>query len=503
MYAKVYSATTSGIDGVEIIVEVDLARGLPCFEIVGLPNTSVKEARERVRAALKNTGLPFPLVRIIVNLAPADIRKNGSGLDLPIAIGILISNGVLPQAKAENRIFVGELSLEGVIRPVDGVLSMLIAARDKGFQEAFIPRANKTEGSLVKGIKVYAVETLAEVINYLQKGHPRAIPHADFKKLPPADYKVDFSDVKGQRAAKRALEIAAAGGHNILMEGVPGSGKTMLAKRLPTIFPPMTEQEALEVTKIYSITGKLRKNGRLLQKRPFRNPHHTITVSAMTGGGNVPQPGEVTLAHNAVLFLDELPEFRREVLEVLRQPLEERHIIINRTHGNYDFPADFLLCCAMNPCPCGYYGDKKRECVCTGGAIERYKRKISGPLLDRIDIKIKVQRVEFRDLTTKTANEESSESIRKRVIAARKIQLQRLKQLNIVCNGQMEHNAVMHFCTINNENRKFLSTVFDSLNLSARSLDKILKISRTIADLAGSKTITQEHLAEAISLNCG
>ena len=470
MYAKVYGETTCGINGEQIIVEVDISNGLPSFDIVGLPDTSVKESRERVRAALKNSGLIFPMTRITVNLAPADLKKDGSGLDLPIAVGILVSSGVLQQEQVDDTIFVGELALDGTIRQIAGVLPMILHARDIGRKNIVIPAGNCAEGRLVDGIDV----------------------------LIPV-YDVDFAEVRGQQVVKRALEIAAAGGHNILMVGSPGSGKTMLARRLPTILPPLTEAEALEVTKIYSIAGLLQRQERVMLERPFRSPHHTISSSALIGGGSVPRPGEVTLSHHGVLFLDEFPEFSRTALEVLRQPLEDGYVTISRVQASLTFPANFIMCTAQNPCPCGYLGDKKRECSCKQFEIERYHRKLSGPLLDRIDLQVYVPRLEYADLQSREAGE-SSAVIRERVIKARQLQLLRLQGTNLYCNAQMGRRELNKHCQMEAAAEKLLAKFFTALGLSARSHDRIIKVARTIADLDGSDIITAAHLAEAVQL---
>ncbi len=500
MFAHVLGETTLGIDGVSIAVEVDVANGLPGFDIVGLPNAAVKESKERVKAAFRNTGLPFPLTHITVNLAPADLKKEGSGLDLAIAVGILASSHYLRQKEVSGKVFIGELSLDGKLREVSGVLSMILEARRAGYQEVYIPSGNEAEGKLVQGLRVYGVPDLASLIAHL-KGEQLlpALPKEDLLLSGPRSYAYDFSEVRGQLVARRALEIAAAGGHSILMVGSPGCGKTMLARRLVTIMPPMTEAEALEVTKIYSIVGMLPKGGSIMLERPFRSPHHSVSANALLGGGSVPRPGEVTLSHNGVLFLDELPEFERNTLEMLRQPLEDGAVNISRVRAALSFPSRFLLIGAMNPCPCGYYGDPVHPCTCKPKQIDDYRRRISGPLLDRIDMQINLVRVEFGQLKHREAGE-ASPAIRQRVVAARQRQLQRFQDGDIYCNAQMGRSQVEQFCSLDGAAQQLLEKYFNALNLSARSHDRILKVARTIADLGGQEEISGRHIAEAISL---
>ncbi len=500
MFSYVFGETTMGIDGVKIAVEVDVTNGLPGFDIVGLPNMAVREARERVKAAIRNSAYPFPMTKITVNLAPADLKKEGSGLDLPMAVGVLVSSNFLTQDMVNGKIFIGELSLDGSIRKLAGVLSMIIEAKKSGFKEIFIPAENAAEGKLIAGIDVYVLQSLTELVEHLQGKHQLTpLPKENILKNSERVYREDFADVKGQAVARRALEIAAAGGHSILMVGAPGCGKTMLARRLVTILPPMTEEEALEVTKIYSIVGMLPSAESIMLERPFRSPHHSVSASALLGGGPYPRPGEVTLSHNGVLFLDELPEFERYTLEMLRQPLEDGMINISRVRAAITFPSKFILCAAQNPCPCGYLGDKEHRCRCKQKEIDNYRRKISGPLLDRIDMQINLSRVNFKELESKSAGESSAE-IRRRVVAARDKQLARLSDKGLYCNAQMGRQEVVEFCQLDAAAQRVLEKYFNALHLSARSHDRILKVARTIADLADCAEISTAHIAEAIQL---
>jgi len=501
LFAKTYGSTTFGVDGILIDVEVDVSYGFPAFDIVGLLDTAVKESKERVRTAIKNAGIKVRQQKVTINLAPADVRKDSPGLDLPIAIGLLTAYGVIPQEKTEHCLFAAELSLEGELRSIHGILPMAINARAKGFTKLFVAGANVNEALLVQGLTVYAIRNLADLIDVLtgKKDCAPAQPPDQGLSLADDSLQDDFADVQGQFIAKRALEIAAAGGHNALLIGVPGSGKTMLARRLPSILPSMTQQEALEVTKIYSIAGFLKNNSGLIEQRPFRSPHHTISATAMIGGGSIPKPGEVTLSHNGVLFLDELPEFSKSTLESLRQPLEDGLVTISRVHASLTFPSRMILVAAMNPCPCGFFGDADKACNCTPNEIKHYTRKISGPLLDRIDIHIRVPRVAYNELTS-VQPAETSAAIRQRVTKARDLQMQRLADYKIFCNAQMSHAMLRKTCHLTTGAQNLLGLVFKKMNLSARSYDRIIKVSRTVADLDQSGDIQDRHIAEAIQL---
>jgi magnesium chelatase family protein len=499
LLAKVLSSALIGIDGYLVEVEVDIAHGLPMFTIVGLPEAAVKESKERVKSAVTNSGYDFPVDRITVNLAPANIKKEGTGFDLPIAMGILTATGVIPHEEASRYLVMGELSLDGRIKPVYGSLSMALAARKAGYQGIVVPVENGREASVVKGIDVIPVKTLSQLVDFIRGFEQIEPERADIDSILKDGNitNVDFSEVMGQEHVKRALEVAAAGGHNLIMIGPPGSGKTMLAKRLPSILPPISFDEAIETTKVFSVTGLLDKDQALVIRRPFRSPHHTISDAGLIGGGHIPRPGEVSLAHNGVLFLDELPEFKKHVLEVLRQPLEDLKVTISRAATTITYPAAFMLVAAMNPCPCGYFSDPRHECRCSAYQMQRYRSKISGPLLDRMDIHVEVPAVPYKDLSANDAAE-SSADIKERVAGARQIQSHRFKRTKIYCNAQMSNRHIKKHCRINKESRNLLEAAIDKLGLSARAYNRILKIARTIADLEDSTDIDVTHLSEAI-----
>ncbi|MFQ5927074.1 MAG: YifB family Mg chelatase-like AAA ATPase [Terriglobia bacterium] len=501
MLYKTLSAALFGIDAYIVEVEVDLAPGSAgWFTTVGLPDAAVKESRERIRAAIKNCGFEYPtLQNVTVNLAPADIKKEGSGFDLPMALGILGATGAFGGRELKQFLFLGELALDGLVRPIKGALSIAVAARAKGIPNLVVPDANAREAAVVESVHVYGVRSLPQVVDLITAPDSVAPVRVDPARVlaEAGHYDIDFHDVKGQQHAKRALEVACAGGHNIIMIGPPGSGKTMLAKRIPTILPPLTFEEAIQTTRIHSVSGLLENAKGLVGTRPFRSPHHTISDAGLIGGGTIPRPGEVSLTHNGVLFLDELPEFQRNALEVLRQPLEDGVVTITRATTSLTFPASFMLAAAMNPCPCGYFNDPTRECHCTPPQIQRYVSKISGPLLDRIDIHIDVPAVKFRELRS-TAALEGSEAIRERIVEAHRRQLERFAGEGIYCNAQMAPKSIRKYCAIDAESEKLLETAITRLGLSARAHDRVLKVARTIADLEGSARLQPKHLSEAI-----
>ncbi len=499
MVSRIQGSVVVGIDASLVEVEVDVSPGLPSFTIVGLPETSVRESRERVKSAIANSGYAFPDDRITVNLAPAHVKKTGTGFDLPIALGILCANRTISDGMRSQYLILGELSLDGRIKPVTGALCMAIAAREAGIQGVVVPSLNRREASVVEGISVFAVKTLSEALEFI-KGDLNLTPEPSEPAEPgesDLEEGVDFAEVLGQEHAKRALEVAAAGGHNLIMVGPPGSGKTMLARRLPTLLPPLSFEEAIETTRIYSVVGMLEKDQHLMTRRPFRAPHHTISDAGLIGGGHVPRPGEVSLAHHGVLFLDEFPEYKKHVLEALRQPLEDQEVTLSRAASVLTYPAAFMLVAAMNPCPCGYYGDPKHECRCTDSQILKYRSRISGPLMDRIDIHVEVPAVPHREIRRGNTGEPSA-SIRKRVSEARKIQRERFAKTRTSCNARMVSRQIKKHCPLDPPSLNLLESAMDRLGLSARAYNRILKIARTLADLAGKEAIEADQIAEAI-----